>query len=367
MTKQKYIHHHPSQSDNDENTHDWYHRYNEFTRQAVDTQLVWKKLKYPDIPYGEHTTKQGHYYPHILPQSKWQSNIYPDTKSSMLHYAQEEKVFINQQKNNLLSSQICCFNFLYIFRENREYARTILGPLLPHVREITDIQFEDTGPKGCTAWLGEPPGGGRGYCRTSADVAVYWIDQEERSRVTYVEWKYTETTFGPCGGYKSKTNHHPEICEKLNIEDYSARNCYLCNGNSEYQKRRYWEHLEMNQKCQSQLILNRLKSIRGCPFRGPLNQLMRLTLLADYTQQDARYDHVDVVVLYFSRTQDLFRLPYHLSRAAHKNVVDLWQSTLTDPDRFRAVTVEEMLKAYDRSPDSELKYWRNYIRERYDV
>jgi hypothetical protein len=123
---------------------------------------------------------------------------------------------------------------LFPLRLDLELARAALEPALPGVREVSEIEFEYTGPDGdgdgATVWLGEPAGGQRGQNRTSIDAAVWWTDGDRRL-LTFIEWKYTERNYGTCGGYASRGNKQKHLCENLDVLGGALSSaCYLAHG-----------------------------------------------------------------------------------------------------------------------------------------
>jgi hypothetical protein len=294
-------------------------------------------------------------YPHILPEEHWDLNVFPEMLGAWRDYIRCRKIAVHDERANLCSSQIACFNFLFPLRSCPVDARRFFAPLLPDVTEITSIDFEETGGPDTTAWLGEPPDGSRGAYRTSADVAIRWFDGA-REHLTYVEWKYTEPEFGNCGGYRSEYNRDADRCDTFKAVRSPSTDCYVCTARSAASSRRYWEHLRAET---SPVALSALEA-SGCPFRGPLWQLMRLELLAEHARRKTPGVLVDVGGIRWNANASLLRTEDDVP------VLDAWRSALRAPDRIRSATVESLLASLG-APTERLLPWRRFISERYGV
>ena len=213
--------------------------------------------------------------------------------------------------------------------------------------------------------MGEPgnlSGGQRGRIRTSVDAAIWWESIEGSSRLTLVEWKYTESELGSCGGYKSPGNQQKDKCANLVVENIRPRmDCYVATGNNDRTSRRYWDHLG-----ESGISLSAFPD-EGCPFRGPFNQLLRLYLVRDYCQQTMPDTDVDVVVMGFKGNRPyLLKSPNYL-HGLGDNVVNAWNRSLTShAPPLRWLPVEDWLPELGTLTGEGVE-WRRYINERYCV
>ncbi|MGB2799629.1 MAG: hypothetical protein WBC82_07295, partial [Dehalococcoidia bacterium] len=238
-----------------------------------------------------------------------------------------------------------------------------LASLLPGVQAVWDLEFEYTGPAGATAWLGEPPWGRRGWNRTSADAAVWWIDQSNQRRLTLIEWKYTEAEFGTCGGERSDNNDLKEACTKLmGLPGDPSGHCYLTRGDTASNRRHYWEHL-----ADAGISLDNWGSAPHCPFAGPFYQLMRLHLLARYCKlRDTYLAEADVAVICFQGDTNLWSTHRELSHLGD-DVFQAWRRMLQEPESFRVVFVDDLFSGNRSSLDAVDPGWREYLSERYGV
>lgn len=335
----------------------WFERLSDFQKAITRRQVEFKNKKWPDLEDGEFVKWPGYYYPHILPAGHLEKNFYPDIYNDVQHYLREKDIELHTEALNLLSSQVCCFNFLFPLKNNLRKASSILLTALPGLQQVLDIEFEYTGPDSTTEWLGEPTIGKRGQNRTSIDAAIWWIDQKEQKRLTLIEWKFTEKAFGTCGGYASKGNNNRQTCRTIRIQSINPKtDCYVASGKDDRTSRHYWEHLS-----ESGISLERFGVRLGCPFIGPLYQLMRQYLLAAHCRANmSDIQAVDVIVIGFKGNQSLTKSPRHLSHLGG-NVITAWNNLLTAAPPLRHVYVEDLMK------NAQEDGWTHYISERYGI
>ena len=246
----------------------WFKRLNKFEKQETLRQIQFKRKHWPDIKDGCWSKRPAYTYPHIMPVGNLKKVFYEPIANPVIEYCEDNDIAIHSEALNLRSSQVCCFNVMFPFKLDHLLGVKCLGRLLPDAVEIEDIQFEYTGPDGITEWLGEPMGGKRGQNRTSIDAAIWWKDRNGNKNVTLVEWKYTEKSFGSCGGYESGGNKNKNWCKEFDLSLRNKENkCYLAYSNNH---RKYWEHLK-----EAGINIDKLADIKGCPFKGPFCQLMR--------------------------------------------------------------------------------------------
>jgi hypothetical protein len=310
----------------------------------------------------EHGFYKGKQYPFCLPRECAEENLFGGIRTAALDYFAQRKVKWHdgqggKPSNHLCSSQVCCINFLFPLSQDPNKANPILSKAIPGLDRVLNIEFEYTGPGSVTKWLGEPPRGGRGQYRTSIDAAVWWKDRRNETRLTLVEWKYTEQSFGDCGGYRSRGNDQRDRCRKLNVQDIQRKaHCYLATETDERTSRHYWERL-----AGAGISVQRFGDHPGCPFRGPFYQPMRQYLLAAYCRAElSKVESADVIVMGFRNNRGLLRRPRHLAHLG-QDVVAAWNNMLTTAPPLRHVFVETMLA------DAPSDDWREYIRERYRV
>jgi hypothetical protein len=333
---------------------DWFDRMSPFVQEHTRRQVEYKRRHWTDLADG---TYRGKTYPHLLPQGNQEKAFF---KPFLIPYMRAHDIAFHSEYLNLRSSQACCLNFLYYLRQNLDLASDILRTWFPELLGVITIEFEYTGPQAATDWLGEPPGGKRGQNRTSVDAAIWWADSQRKPRLTLVEWKYTEKGFGNCGGYTSPGNTDRKRCRELDVASINpGQDCYLHQGDRPTNSRHYWDHMK------EAGIRPQVFEEHGCPFRGPLYQLMRQELLAHWLEENTDYT-VDVAVACFQDNQDLMRSPGYLKHL-DPHVPTAWRTFLDEPERFRVLHVEDLLAHCDHLSGVATSPWREYLRERYGV
>ena len=354
------IHHRLPDGSPDSREADWFGRLNPFEKQETERQVEFRRRHWPKLQDGVWAGSQEliHTYPHILPESHKQENLYPATRDRALAYLSANDIALHREFANLRSSQVCCLNFLFPLRTDLEAAAVALRPLLPGVVQAEEIEFEYTGPCSATHWLGEPSGGKRGQNRTSVDAAVRWHDTEGRSRLTLVEWKYTEKQFGTCGGFASDGNMQKDGCRHRAAGAELPWTCYLAGAQNDRTKRRYWEHLGS-----AGIDVSRYDGDL-CPFSGPFYQLLRLQLLATHCAQEKEAEKVDVAAVHFQGNTAIEEPPREIKGFAY-SVTEAWQGLLLRPNDFRVCTAESLAAGVRSSgafPDLA-----GYLGQRYGV
>jgi hypothetical protein len=341
----------------------WFARMNAFEQQEIRRLVRFRRRRWPDLPDGPWSKRPNLTYPHILPPGCEDLAFYPPLAGRILAYLDTERIALHTEALNLRSSQVACLNILFPLAEDLPLAAAAFKGLLPDLAEVTGIEFEYTGPEGTTRWLGEPSGGKRGQNRTSIDAALFWRDTSGRRRVSLIEWKYTERGFGVCSAFQDGGAEGQRRCRSLQpLGANPAGSCLLSDG-GDRRKRRYWEHM-----AEAGVALNAFAAVSGCPFAGPLYQLMRQQLVAAYTVAAREAEVAEVVVLAFAGNTALDDVPpalQPLRKSANDTVVDVWNRAV-ESRPVRHWTVECLMEAVDRAGGADAG-WRAYVRERYGV
>ena len=330
----------------------WFSALNAFEQQETQRQVEFKRRHWPDLCDGVWSKMPDRTYPHILPVGHLDKAFYPTIADAVVKYCEKEDIALHSEVLNLRSSQACCFNVLFPLRGHPKLAMAVLAPILPGVTEVVSIDFEWTGPKELTEWLGEPKGGKRGQNRTSIDAAITWCD-DRRSLLTLVEWKYTERAFGSCGGFNSPRNSNKSSCT---LAGAFGSGCYLRDAHG----RRYWQLLE-----QAGIQPEQWKS-RACPFIGPFYQLMRQYLVAAFCRQNGLADEAYVLAATFRGNTSLRRVPGELL-GGQQTVEDSWNVGLAGVPPLRHCFVEDLVAAARNRQDLNDEEWLDYLHERYGV
>jgi hypothetical protein len=343
----------------------WFERLNAFEKQETRRQVAFKRYHWPELEDGVWSKRPDYHYPHILPENNMTKALFPPVAEEILLYLDREDIALHNEALNLRSSQVCCFNILFPLKKDKDLAKLVLEPLLPQVKDIEDIEFEYTGPCGTTKWLGEPPEGKRGQNRTSIDAAIWWKDNMDKQCITLLEWKYTERSFGSCGGYESNSNVKKKHCWTLDAAGiHPGSKCFLTAGGPQ-RSRRYWEHL-----AEADIDNIKFKDIKGCPFRGPFYQILRQSLLAEHLRQKLdNINKVEVAVLSFAGNESLLKCPPNLKSLIQNtkgNVIDAWNAVTPGAPPVRHIMIEEIMEAADTFLPQD-NAWRCYVKERYGV
>jgi hypothetical protein len=342
----------------------WFFRQNQFEQQEIHRQVAFKNKYWPGLANGKFAKRPQHTYPHILPDGNVIKAFYEPIAAKILQYLDHEDIVLHTEALNLKSSQVACFNFLFPFRLDISLATKVLKPLLPGLDSVTGIEFEYTGPIEATKWLGEPLGGKRGQNRTSIDAAIFWKNDEQERHATLIEWKYTEHNFGVCSAFSNGNKAEQALCRSIDVaqETKPANQCLLTSG-KRHRSRRYWEHFK-----KAGISLRQFSEVQGCPFQGPLYQLMRQFLLGTFITKSKIVDEFEVISMDFAGNESLHRIPKHLHPIVHQttnNVIDLWNTSLVD-NKMLHITVEELMRHVDNVGMIDAA-WRQYIKERYGV
>ena len=343
---------------------------NPFERDVIVRQMSYKAMNWPDLPMLASHRGSPHHYPHILPPGSERLAYFDGFADEALAYMKHADIEVHSEALNLKSSQAACINFLYPLRHDLGLAPLVLRDILPNVATVTGIEFEYTGQdetdranQPCTVWLGEPSSGKRGQNRTSIDAAIFWTDTNNATRISLVEWKYTERNFGTCSAHQKAKPDVKARCRALDVTRDPASDCILAGPGRHYD-RRYWEHMAA-----AGISLTKLGAVEGCPFQGPFYQLMRQFLVAQYLRDQRAADHVDVIALEFEGNTALRAVPPQLRPLCSQEgdtVIDAWNAILDDVPPLRRVTAEELVAGYD-SADGVDSAWREYIRARYGL
>jgi hypothetical protein len=339
----------------------WFQRLNDFEKQETLRHVAYKHRHWPDMPNGRFSKQPQHTYPHILPEGNLKKAFYPPIAETILNYMEAEKIAPHSELLNLRSSQAACFNFLFPLRQNLRLADEVFSQFFPTLKQVTNLEFEYTGPEGITTWLGEPPGGKRGQNRTSIDAAVFWEDQDGQEHAALIEWKYTERGYGSCSAFNNASASAKTTCLGLNVwENHSPEQvCLLCWG-VPARLRRYWEHMD-----EAGIDLAAFRGVTGCPFQGPFYQLVRQTLVAAYLKQIGV--QAQVVSVSFAGNTSLHQQPKMLRPLGAEDVIGAWNRALhTSAPPLLIITVEQLMEAIECAGLGEHD-WRQFFCERYGV
>jgi hypothetical protein len=140
----------------------------------------------------------------VLPKSVAAENLFAGLRDDTENYFSRNKISWHRARAHLLSSQVCCLNFLASFATRPETLREMLEPVLgpidamltPEQGENQFVAFEYVGSGD---YLNEWKNGEftRGANCTSVDAAVRFRTLGVGEEMLLIEWKYTESYSRP--------------------------------------------------------------------------------------------------------------------------------------------------------------------------
>jgi len=299
---------------------------------------------------------RGKGYQHILPIEIWDFNLWNEIRDTARIQFAERDIAWHDQRHNLLSSQILCVNIFFPLRNEQELLANFLADRIPQLAGVGKTHFEYIGEKN---YLNEP--GGRGQMRTSADVALEWFDASNSRGLLLLEFKFTETEFGRCGGATSRGNKERWRCRQPSeIARAPEKMCYLVDR----RRRPYWQ---IAVGPNSPLCIDLLAREPYCPFRYDFYQLMRNQFLAHLIESDPHsgFQRALFGVAYHAENDRLLRMgrPF----GGERNPLKAWAALLREPDRFITFTVQDLLNWIDARLPEHLEEWRAFLSAKYGL
>jgi len=315
-----------------------------------NTKAFYEEMKAKMITYKKDNMD---IYEHILPARQWTLNLWSGICRTAVDYFRRKKIKWHKEKDNLLSSQILCVNIFFPLKNYMFLLDGFLREFYPSLATVTDIDFEYVGREN---YFHER--GGRGYNRTSADIAIAWEDTKGKKNLMLVEFKFTEPNFGECS---KSANPDQERCNhgKLVISSPKTE-CYRSEVG-----RTYWDKILP----EGPFILKMLSKTKYCPFRYDFYQLMRNQLLAKCIadDRDSEFYAAEFAVCYDDRNKTLLNLSHPIDDDS--NPLTIWQSFLKNPSSFKYFTIQRLMEHIDHIDNlpSEMKQWRAYLNKRYGL
>lgn len=273
-------------------------------------------------------------YDFVVLQERWIENLAPCIRVEAINYFDHQKIKWHRMKHHLLSSQICCVNFLMPFvsrpKALAELVRPIYGQveMLP-IEDANFVAFEWIGGD----YLNESRNGvrTRGANCTSADAAIKFC-QNGRTHIVLIEWKYTEF-------YRSSPSASAEAERVRRYRDRTfAPDGPLKNTDLFQLPDLFWE---------------------------PSYQLLRQQILSFRTRWEGDADQCSVLHVAPKANEAIRkitspRLPRH-----PEGIYKLWPGLLTEPSDFKSVTTEELFREFTQGAPPELGEWARYVGDRY--
>lgn len=294
----------------------------------------------------------GKPYPHILPEDAWSLNLWENISYNTVKQFAQHEIPWHPQKHNMLSSQIMCVNIFFPLQEHLHLINDWLRLCQFDVSEVTSLEFEYLGPKN---YFNEDQQ--RGRDRTSADLAITWVDMARRNNLLLLEFKFSEPNFGVCSQDK---NPNPQRCLAVRkVISSPKKQCHRAQTG-----RTYWDHI-LSEK--TPFWLDSLALEWYCPFRYDFYQLMRNQLLAHCIQSDpkAGFDRAEFGVLYHADNDKLLKMSPPFDK--EHNPLKAWPSLLHKPETFHTFSLQDFFSAIDPGLPFELADWREYLKQRYGI
>lgn len=288
-----------------------------------------------------------------LPRGHEAKAFFPPAAEEILVYCRENRIPISAEARDLRSSLVACLNTLFPLRANLSLAFLALEPALPHLLEVHGVEFFF--PDAKMPW----GGGGSASPGPRADAAVWWLDASGRRCLSLFCWKYTEASYGTCGGFRSRNNRHQLDCLLMNLGDsHPEAGCYLVR---EITPGLPWKLLS-----ETGIRLDAFQDIGGCPFRGPFYEIMRMFLLAAALRRTWKVDRVDVVFVGFRGNDLLNHTPSHLAPLG-SDLIRAWNRVVRGVPELRYVYAENIVAGLRCDRTGAADHLIRYLTERYGL
>jgi hypothetical protein len=283
-------------------------------------------------------------YPFILPAACWEENLFAGIRAQATSYFQSRNIAWHLHRANLLSSQICCLNFLMPFATR---ARALAALLRPVIGDGAQMIAFDAGPTGdlvyvAFEWIGgdylNERGGRerrRGANCTSADAAVMFR-RAGRTEMLLIEWKYTESYGAALRGGATARDERLGRYGKL---------AFAPGGPLQRA---------------SDFTVSDL-------FFEPFYQLLRQQVLAFQLQlhRDLGCERVSVLHIAPSQNRALRKVTAPKLAGRGADAMEVWRGLLVDRDAFMSISTEALFGAFEVHAHRDLQPWRSYVGERY--
>jgi hypothetical protein len=282
-----------------------------------------------------------------------EENLFPGFRGAALDFFATREIKWHGPQGRLdasiVSSQVSCVNCLFPFVTSAERLALGLRQIYPDLIEVLPISSKSEPPLMDSSrpflsfeWIGEQKylnerSGRRGAFQTNADAIFRFRQQDDSVRLVMVEWKY-------CEGDLEATDKRLSSRGTNRVATYEP----------ELTKPR----------CQLTLGTTAFDTL----FRSPIDQLMRLQLLASAMERHREMEADIVSVLHIAprSNSDLINpaLVTELATDCECSVPAVW-GRFVAPGRFHHLATEDLIsKLAETSPDSD---WAAYIRRRYGL
>ena len=179
---------------------------------------------------------------------------------------------------------------------------------------------------------------------TDSDVAIAYINHDNKPCIWLIEHKLAEKEFTCCGGYKSEHNSDKGFCRTTNLNallENNSRCRYTAVGYN------YWE---LTQKHDSSFI--EPPCTIGCPFLDGRNQLWRNQLLALALVDSSVY------------TNAHFSVVHHRDNTFLNPSMEEYRKTITAKTSFTSFTNADLISSAEKN-SAHLKAWCRWYKDLY--
>jgi hypothetical protein len=280
----------------------------------------------------------------VLPRECREENLFESIRVDVGEYFTRNKITWHGARAHLLSSQICCLNFLAPFskqpRALKRFLEAIIGPIDRMIETESGqfVSFEYTGDKD---YLNEWKNGNhtRGANCTSVDAIVRSQTAAGTQEAALIEWKYTERYGRPRSG-------DPKNDERF---------------------RRY---KDLTFSPVGPIRPDLSVKVRDL-FAEPIFQLYRQQMLAAQMLRDPslKLHRVRTILVAPQSNTDLFRMRIPALERFGTSLLSVWRQLLQDPASFIFCSTEDLFRNAREAVQetSSLQGWYQYIGERYGL
>lgn len=323
-----------------------------FLDREKQRQVSFKLRHWPELENGHGVFPSGRNLSCFLPRGHEAKAFFPSMAEEILAYCRKNRIPIQREARKLTSSLVACLNTLYPLRENPVLAALALEPSLPGLNEVKRIEFHFSGtPEAGKGRRPAPPG-------PRADAAVWWRDASGMRCLSLICWKYTEASYGTCGGFRSRNNHHQYHCLQMDLGSHPEGGCYLVREMNPWLP---WDRLS-----EVGIRLDAFRGVSGCPFRGPFYQIMREFMLAADLRRTQEADRVDVVFVGFRDNRLITHTPLHLAWLG-SDIIRAWNHVLGGVPELRYVFAEQIVAGLRLDRTGAADPLLRYLEERYGI
>jgi hypothetical protein len=290
---------------------------------------------------------KNHAYPFALPVACAEENLYPGIREVALQFFDKHQIKWHdggkcRPSNHMCDSQVSCVNFLFPFHNQPEALACLIKPIFPTIKCMLPIEdesfvsFEWIGQTDYLHETGRNKTRSRGANCTSADAAVMFQGKDGKRQIVLIEWKYTET--------------------------YSSTNLEIAKSG----KSRAEIYYELFHADDSPIDRNKVLKYEYL-FYEPFYQFMRQQLIANEMEkaQELGADSVSLLHISPDHNMEFKRITSPGLKGVGGSATGVWKKMVKDPDKFIAVSIEDLFGKFDPEDQDNLKSWYAYITSRY--